>query len=77
MAKTTDTKQSTNLNGFTRVREAKVSLEAQYAERVESWDDATVDHCLDMIDEGRMRVPFKIRVVQAAAVKRGLATADG
>ncbi len=77
MAKTTDTKQSTSPNGFTRIREAKVSLEAQYAERVEAWDDATVDHCLDMIDEGRMRVPFKVRIVRASAVKRGLATNNG
>jgi len=78
MAKPNDTKSATaGLPGFVRIKETSVSVEAQYAERAKAWDDATVDHCLDMIEEGRMRMPFKVRVVQAEAVSRGLATAKG
>ena len=79
MPKSNDTKSSTatGLPGFVRIQKVTASTEDQYASRAKSWDDATVEHCLDMIEEGRMRMPFKVRVVQAIAVERGLATTEG
>jgi hypothetical protein len=69
---TQETTKTSGVRVFKRNAQSKIDPATVYAERASAWDDATLNHCLDMIEEGKMTMPFKIRIVEAEAASRGL-----
>ena len=66
------TTKTSGVRVFKRNAQTKTDPRADYTDRVQRWDDATLNHCLDMIEEGRLTMPFKINVIETEAESRGL-----
>ena len=69
---TSKTSKTSSAKVFVRNPVTKINPIDDYTAKVDRWDIGTLQHCLDMIEDNRLTMPFKIKIIHAKAEAEGL-----